>query len=168
MDEVVVRRAQDLVAGLQRESVVDQGQALRRAVGECHLLESAAEVVRRGTLHADRQNVIRRGARRGVEAHAMLDRHERVGVELAAMTLDRVAHRLGVRNDEELREVLPVRRELVELRLHRGPVGPGAHGRRGDWRICRRSACCRAPDKRKSDGGDKVAAIQRHGRSLPR
>ena len=73
-------------------------------------------------LHADRKRVLLRLVpQERVEAHAVLDRRKGLGVEHAAKALDRVAHRLRVGDDVELRKVHPVRRE-VELGAHRGPV----------------------------------------------
>ena len=122
MHVMVVRRAEDLVARLECQPLVDEREALGRAVGERDFLGLAADVRRGGLLHPDRVRVLLRLVpQECVEAHAVLDRRERLGVEHDAKALDRLAHRLRVRDDVELREVHPVRRQ-VELCANRSPV----------------------------------------------
>src|SRR5437016_6094342 len=48
---VLVGRGEDFVAGLERESVVDEGKALRCAVCERHLIRPPAEIICRSALH---------------------------------------------------------------------------------------------------------------------
>ena len=48
---MVVSRGEDFIAGLERESVVDEGKALRRAVRQRHLIRSPAKIIRCSALH---------------------------------------------------------------------------------------------------------------------
>ena len=122
MHVVVVRRAEHFVARLERQPLVDEGEPLGRAVRERDFLGAAADVARGSMLHANRERVLFRILpEERVEAHAVLDRRKGLGIEHAAKALDRIAHRLRVRHDVELRKVHPVGRE-IELGAHRGPV----------------------------------------------
>ena len=46
MHVVVVRRAENFVAALEGQAVIDEGQPLRRAVGERDFLRAAADISR--------------------------------------------------------------------------------------------------------------------------
>ena len=101
-----------------------------------------------------------------VEAHAVLDRRKGLGIEHAAIVLNRVTHRFRVRDDVELREVHPFRRE-IELRPHCGPVGVAVDGGNGDRFVRRGSARGRAADQGQADSCNEITAVQRHGALSP-
>src|SRR6185436_10693639 len=94
-------------------------------------------------------------------AHALLHRREWLRVEHVAEALDRVAHRLRVRHDVELREVHPGGIE-VELCPHGRPVGAAVDGGDGSGLIGRGSAGCCGADESQADARYKVPAVQGH------
>src|SRR2546421_4717340 len=56
---MVVSRGEDFIAGLERESVVDEGKALRRAVRQRHLIRSPAKIIRCSALHPRWKRLLR-------------------------------------------------------------------------------------------------------------
>ena len=162
MHVMVVRRAENLIARLERQALVDERETLGRAVRQRDFLGLAADVCRGRLLHPDRIGILLcLVPQKSIEAHAVLNCRKRLRVEHAAKAFDRLAHRLRVRHDVELREVHPVRRQ-VELGANRSPVGAAIHGWGGGRRTGEGRARCRAADQGQADGCHEVPAIQAH------
>ena len=163
MHVVVVCRAEHFIARLERQPLVDEGEPLGRAVRERHFLGATADVACGSVLYADRERVLFRILpEERVEAHAVLDRRKGLGIEHAAKALNRIAHRLRVRDDVELRKMHPVGRE-IELGAYRGPVRAAVDRGNGDGLVRRGSARGGSGHERQTDGCNEVTAIQHDG-----
>ena len=108
--EVVLGR-QHFVLGAQGQAGVEQAQAHRGRVGECHLSRRHGQETAGG-----------RASFGGQPALVRVQVLDGIRIESAPVPVDRVAHRPRVRREEKRREVDSVAGER-ELVAHRRPVG---------------------------------------------
>ncbi len=149
--EVVLGR-HDLLPLLEAKARVDEAEAHRGRVGERDLLRARLQVVggrlARGFLDA--------GLR-------LAEIDGRVPVELGAVLFDRVAHGLGMRGEDEGRQVDHLRVELEEA-AHAVPafgrLRRGGRGHRGLLVLAERTATCGQRGQRRSRRDQGSPAIE--------
>ena len=120
---MIVRGAQHLVPGLQRQPLVHQCQAGGGIAGQADILRPRAQVVGNFRLHLYVQVV------RPFREHAVLDGDEGIAVDGATIAFDSRPHGGRMAGDEEAGEVHPLRIQR-ELGANGLPAGEVRHRRR--------------------------------------